>query len=44
MACYPAFFALYPTRERLLNIRALQYGNGARPFPLWYVLRQFLTL
>jgi ATP-binding cassette subfamily A (ABC1) protein 3 len=35
MACYPAFFALYPTRERLLNIRALQYSNGARPLPLW---------
>ncbi|KAH8728745.1 putative ABC transporter [Phaeosphaeriaceae sp. PMI808] len=35
MSCYPAFFALYPTRERLLNIRALQYSNGARPFPLW---------
>lgn len=37
MSCYPAFFALYPTRERLLNIRALQYGNGARPLPLWSV-------
>ncbi|KAF2032632.1 ABC transporter [Setomelanomma holmii] len=35
MSCYPAFFALYPTRERLLNIRALQYSNGARPLPLW---------
>ncbi|KAF2690427.1 putative ABC transporter [Lentithecium fluviatile CBS 122367] len=41
MACYPAFFALYPTRERLLNIRALQYGNGARPFPLWLAYLSF---
>ncbi|KAF1846607.1 uncharacterized protein K460DRAFT_395964 [Cucurbitaria berberidis CBS 394.84] len=41
MSCYPAFFALYPTRERLLNIRALQYSNGARPLPLWLAYVSF---
>ncbi|KAF1955737.1 putative ABC transporter [Byssothecium circinans] len=41
MACYPAFFTLYPTRERLLNIRALQFGNGARPLPLWLAYLSF---
>lgn len=41
MACYPAFFALYPTRERLLKIRALQYSNGARPLPLWLAYLSF---
>lgn len=30
-----AFFALYPTFERLSNIRALHYSNGVRPAPLW---------
>ncbi|KAI9671179.1 MAG: hypothetical protein M1817_003686 [Caeruleum heppii] len=35
MACYPAFFALYPTLERLRKVRALQYSNGVRPLPLW---------
>lgn len=44
MSCYPAFFALYPTRERLLNIKALQYGNGARPLPLWYYTAPYHTL
>jgi len=33
---YPAFFALYPTFERLGNVRALQYSNGVRPVPLWF--------
>ncbi|KAI2793571.1 hypothetical protein POX_a00152 [Penicillium oxalicum] len=32
---YPAFFALYPTIERLRNVRALHYSNGVRKFPLW---------
>lgn len=41
MACYPAFFALYPTRERLLKIRELQYSNGARPLPLWVAYLSF---
>ncbi|KAF2396588.1 ABC transporter [Trichodelitschia bisporula] len=35
MAAFPAFFALYPARERLGNVKALQYSNGVRPFPLW---------
>ncbi|KAF2196170.1 P-loop containing nucleoside triphosphate hydrolase protein [Delitschia confertaspora ATCC 74209] len=35
MACYPAFFALYPTIERLQNVRSMQYSNGVRPVPLW---------
>jgi ATP-binding cassette, subfamily A (ABC1), member 3 len=32
---YPAFFALYPTQERLSNLRAMSYSNGVRPAPLW---------
>ncbi|KAF2471432.1 P-loop containing nucleoside triphosphate hydrolase protein [Lindgomyces ingoldianus] len=35
MAIYPAFFALYPTNERISNVRSMQYSNGIRPFPLW---------
>ncbi|KAF2201609.1 P-loop containing nucleoside triphosphate hydrolase protein, partial [Delitschia confertaspora ATCC 74209] len=35
MACYPAFFALYPTVERVQNVRSMQYSNGVRPVPLW---------
>lgn len=35
MAAYPAFFALYPTLERLRGVRALQYSNGVRALPLW---------
>ncbi|KAF2265745.1 P-loop containing nucleoside triphosphate hydrolase protein [Lojkania enalia] len=41
MSCYPAFFALYPTVERLRKIRALQYSNGARPLPLWLAYLSF---
>ncbi|KAF2273591.1 putative ABC transporter [Westerdykella ornata] len=41
MSCYPAFFALYPTRERLRKIRELQYSNGARPLPLWLAYLSF---
>jgi ATP-binding cassette, subfamily A (ABC1), member 3 len=46
LAAYPAFFALYPTRERLKNVRALEYSNGVRPFPLWfaYLLFDFITV
>jgi ATP-binding cassette subfamily A (ABC1) protein 3 len=39
MAAYPAFFALYPTIERIRRIRALEYSNGVRAMPLWYVQR-----
>ncbi|KAI4612446.1 hypothetical protein J4E80_007179 [Alternaria sp. BMP 0032] len=35
MACYPVFFVLYPTDERLSNVRSMQYSNGIRPVPLW---------
>ncbi|KAF2660232.1 P-loop containing nucleoside triphosphate hydrolase protein [Lophiostoma macrostomum CBS 122681] len=35
MAAYPAFFALYPTNERISNVRSMQYSNGIRPIPLW---------
>jgi ATP-binding cassette, subfamily A (ABC1), member 3 len=35
MCAYPAFFALYPTFERVGNIRALHYSNGVRPAALW---------
>lgn len=43
LACYPAFFALYPSNERRRFVRALQYSNGVRPFPLWiaYLLFDF---
>jgi hypothetical protein len=42
MSAYPAFFALYPTIERLRGVRALQYSNGVRSLPLWYV--RFITI
>ncbi|POR38626.1 Retinal-specific ATP-binding cassette transporter, partial [Tolypocladium paradoxum] len=35
LACYPAFFGLYPSNERRRLVRALQYSNGVRPLPLW---------
>ncbi|RMZ32215.1 hypothetical protein D0859_03658 [Hortaea werneckii] len=35
MCAYSGFFALYPTFERLANIRNLHYSNGIRPAPLW---------
>lgn len=35
MCAYPAFFSLYPTFERVLKIRSLQYSNGVRPLSLW---------
>ncbi|KAF1973983.1 nod factor export ATP-binding protein I [Bimuria novae-zelandiae CBS 107.79] len=35
MSVYPAFFALYPTVERLRKVRALHYSNGIRAVPLW---------
>lgn len=44
LACYPAFFSLYPSTERRRFVRALQYSNGVRPLPLWvaYVLFDFV--
>ncbi|KAL8737861.1 MAG: hypothetical protein Q9181_001303 [Wetmoreana brouardii] len=35
LCLYPAFYALYPTVERLRHVRALQYSNGVRSLPLW---------
>lgn len=35
MCVFPALFALYPTQERLRNVRALHYSNGIRAVPLW---------
>jgi ATP-binding cassette subfamily A (ABC1) protein 3 len=32
---YPVFFTLYPTNERISNVRSMQYSNGIRPVPLW---------
>jgi len=46
MSVYPAFFALYPTIERLRNVRALHYSNGVRSLPLWaaYLAFDFLIV
>jgi ATP-binding cassette subfamily A (ABC1) protein 3 len=41
MSVYPAFFALYPTMERLRNVRALHYSNGVRSLPLWLAYASF---
>jgi ATP-binding cassette subfamily A (ABC1) protein 3 len=41
MSVYPAFFALYPTVERLRNVRALHYSNGVRSLPLWLAYASF---
>ncbi|KAK6211007.1 ABC transporter [Colletotrichum tabaci] len=35
LACYPGFFALYPSLERRQGVRGLQYSNGVRVLPLW---------
>ncbi|GAM83761.1 hypothetical protein ANO11243_017510 [Dothideomycetidae sp. 11243] len=35
MCIYPAFFALYPTQERINRVRALHWSNGVRVLPLW---------
>lgn len=37
----PAFFALYPTLERLRNVRSLHYSNGVRALPLWLAYVSF---
>ncbi|KAF2727755.1 P-loop containing nucleoside triphosphate hydrolase protein [Polyplosphaeria fusca] len=44
MSVYPAFFALYPTIERIRNVRALHYSNGIRAAPLWmaYLIFDFV--
>lgn len=44
VAVAPSFFALYPTYERLSKVRAMQYSNGLRVFPLWfaYILHSFI--
>ncbi|PSN65543.1 nod factor export ATP-binding protein I [Corynespora cassiicola Philippines] len=41
MCVYPAFFALYPTVERLRKVRALHYSNGIRAAPLWLAYTAF---
>lgn len=41
MCVYPALFALYPTQERLRNVRALHYSNGIRAVPLWVAYTAF---
>ena len=41
MSVYPAFFALYPTVERLRNVRGLHYSNGVRVAPLWLAYTMF---
>ncbi|KAI1518783.1 Nod factor export ATP-binding protein I [Pyrenophora tritici-repentis] len=41
MCVYPALFALYPTQERLRNVRALHYSNGIRAVPLWLAYTTF---
>lgn len=35
MAAYPGIFALYPSYERLRNIKALNLSNGIHPGPQW---------
>jgi ATP-binding cassette, subfamily A (ABC1), member 3 len=46
MVAFPGFFALYPTGERLRNVRSLQYSNGVRALPLWtaYAAFDFLVV
>lgn len=41
LACYPAFFSLYPSNERRNMVRNLEYSNGVRPFPLWIAYLTF---
>jgi hypothetical protein len=41
MSVYPSFFALYPTIERLRNVRGLHYSNGVRSAPLWLAYTAF---
>jgi len=41
MCAYPAFFALYPTAERVRMVRALHYSNGIEVAPLWLAYLAF---
>lgn len=41
MAAYPAFFTLYPTVERMRQVRGLQFSNGVRALPLWLAYTAF---
>jgi ATP-binding cassette subfamily A (ABC1) protein 3 len=41
LSAFPAFFALYPTVERLQKVRALHYSNGVRALPLWFAYAIF---
>ncbi|KJX98170.1 abc transporter like protein [Zymoseptoria brevis] len=43
---FPGLFTLYPTRERLQKVRAMQYSNGITSGPLWvaYALFDFCFL
>ncbi|KAF7122992.1 hypothetical protein CNMCM5793_001168 [Aspergillus hiratsukae] len=41
MSVYPALFALYPTVERLKNVRALHFSNGVRGASLWLAYLAF---
>ncbi|KAH1612297.1 hypothetical protein KXX21_002791 [Aspergillus fumigatus] len=41
MSVYPALFALYPTVERLKNVRALHFSNGVRGASLWLAYLTF---
>lgn len=45
-AAFPAFFALYPTAERIRKVRALHYSNGVRALPLWlaYTIFDFVAV
>ena len=37
MAAYPAFFALYPTLERLRSVRQLHYSNGGFSYLCYFL-------
>jgi ABC-type multidrug transport system ATPase subunit len=43
MCLSSALFALYPTKERVRNVRAMEYSNGVRPLPLWTAYTLFDT-
>ncbi|GIK00164.1 hypothetical protein Aspvir_004184 [Aspergillus viridinutans] len=41
MSVHPSLFALYPTVERLKNVRALHFSNGVRGVSLWLAYLAF---
>ena len=41
LSAFPAFFALYPTVERIRNVRALNYSNAVRALRLWLAYTAF---